>query len=387
MSILAELEQFVRQHRACGTLSQDAASPLGGGYLLAISCSCGATFDRWVTAGEKEIAEKRRDEILREPLPSKSTQPSRDAPSGGRSEAPTLEATHLPGATPSPKLEEALKAALEAPEAQEAPARRPPPGPSPKLEDALKAALQAPDVPEPPGRPGAPSRPALDEAARAAQRARLDEALRRAMRMPEAAEPRRRRSSFTFARGVILLAAVLLGGAFWYGVQSRNVPPEDLSSAPAGTAGPRLSESERKSVVEALQALKELQNVSRVGVPYQLYARDLSFARPALDRYLQTDGGDLELKSTFREIMALHALASSAWQAKAVNDKARWERVGEDPATEFCAPVKRILEFAEEPVNMSRAQWRGLAVAAVIPLLWECASGKAGEVERSLRDR
>jgi hypothetical protein len=36
---------------------------------------------------------------------------------------------------------------------------------------------------------------------------------------------------------------------------------------------------------------------------------------------------------------------------------------------------------------MSRAQWRGMALAASIPLLWDCAGERLADLDRMLRDR
>jgi len=47
--LLAELEDFVARHRACGQLVGDATEPEPGGYMLAVSCSCGVSFVRWTT--------------------------------------------------------------------------------------------------------------------------------------------------------------------------------------------------------------------------------------------------------------------------------------------------------------------------------------------------
>jgi hypothetical protein len=53
MSDFADVEQFAREHAACGGLTPNAISRPGReGYLLTITCACGATHDRWVTADE-----------------------------------------------------------------------------------------------------------------------------------------------------------------------------------------------------------------------------------------------------------------------------------------------------------------------------------------------
>jgi hypothetical protein len=53
MSDFADVEQFAREHAGCGGLTPQATSRPGReGYHLTITCACGATHDRWVTADE-----------------------------------------------------------------------------------------------------------------------------------------------------------------------------------------------------------------------------------------------------------------------------------------------------------------------------------------------
>jgi len=49
MSLVDDLDRFVGAHRPCRMLTGDATAPVPDGYLLWISCSCGALFERWVT--------------------------------------------------------------------------------------------------------------------------------------------------------------------------------------------------------------------------------------------------------------------------------------------------------------------------------------------------
>lgn len=55
--LLAELEDFVVRHRACGRLTGDASEPEANGYLLRVGCSCGVAFLRWVTLGGEGIGD------------------------------------------------------------------------------------------------------------------------------------------------------------------------------------------------------------------------------------------------------------------------------------------------------------------------------------------
>jgi len=45
-----DLERFVTAHRPCGRATSDVGELIGSGYLVWLTCECGATFARWVTA-------------------------------------------------------------------------------------------------------------------------------------------------------------------------------------------------------------------------------------------------------------------------------------------------------------------------------------------------
>jgi hypothetical protein len=46
--LMADLAEFVSDHRACGRLTGDATEPEAN-YLLTVAYSCGVVFMRWVT--------------------------------------------------------------------------------------------------------------------------------------------------------------------------------------------------------------------------------------------------------------------------------------------------------------------------------------------------
>ena len=52
---LAELEEFVSDHRPHGTLTRDATELAWNGYLLTVACPCGVVFDRWITPEDAEL--------------------------------------------------------------------------------------------------------------------------------------------------------------------------------------------------------------------------------------------------------------------------------------------------------------------------------------------
>jgi hypothetical protein len=59
--VFRDLERFVGGHRHCGSLSGYAEQPRDDGYLVWVVCSCGASFERWVTpeAAEYDLVRSR----------------------------------------------------------------------------------------------------------------------------------------------------------------------------------------------------------------------------------------------------------------------------------------------------------------------------------------
>jgi len=55
MSLLAELQEFVRDHRPHGGMMGDATPPAWNGYQLTVTCSCGVVFERWVTPEDADV--------------------------------------------------------------------------------------------------------------------------------------------------------------------------------------------------------------------------------------------------------------------------------------------------------------------------------------------
>ena len=58
MSVMQDLEDFVRTHRSCGGMSGDASPSGSEGYLLWVACESEERFERWVTpeVADEEMA-------------------------------------------------------------------------------------------------------------------------------------------------------------------------------------------------------------------------------------------------------------------------------------------------------------------------------------------
>ena len=55
MTLLADLEAFVLDHRSHGTLTGDSTEPAWNGYLFTVACPCGVVFERWVTPQDAAV--------------------------------------------------------------------------------------------------------------------------------------------------------------------------------------------------------------------------------------------------------------------------------------------------------------------------------------------
>jgi len=52
MTLLADLEAFVTEHRRHGTLTATTGKLTANGYRLEVACPCGMTFERWIMPAE-----------------------------------------------------------------------------------------------------------------------------------------------------------------------------------------------------------------------------------------------------------------------------------------------------------------------------------------------
>ena len=53
--MIADLTDFIADHRPHGALTAEATEPAWNGYLLTVTCLCGVVFERWVTPEDAEL--------------------------------------------------------------------------------------------------------------------------------------------------------------------------------------------------------------------------------------------------------------------------------------------------------------------------------------------
>jgi hypothetical protein len=147
-----------------------------------------------------------------------------------------------------------------------------------------------------------------------------------------------------------------------------------------------LTDDERSALDAAVSLAEDLDRTAAAGVAFRAYFNRVSSAHAEASRHLD-DVKAGELKQLVGQALLLHRLAASAWRARTLNETEAWERIGGDPAAELCAPVRRVLDSGDDPPRMSRGQWRGLAIAATIPLVWDCAAERVSRVRRMLGAR
>lgn len=370
MSDFGDIERFARSHAACGGITPNATTQTGGGYLLTLTCACGAAMDRWITPEEAKL-----------PLPL-SAPPCADASPALPKGPAAARAPEKPKApAPSGDLQEALRQALEAEEAADSKAGPAPAvsrSPSSDLDEALRLAIEA----EPPAAKPAAA-PARPRERPVPPRLNLDAAMKRAMDSQTAARAAPRPTTSRFWFGAVVVVLVIGGVVLWLGLQAldEDARLESRTAAPTAVAPPPASEVERAAFADALRALKDIQAVSTPTVPYPVYSSRVAFAKADVNRYLGVAAAP-ELKAGVRDTMELHVLAAAAWRARTLDSKEMWEALGQDPAIDLCPSARRVIDFAETPGGQSRAHARGLSVAVAIPLLWECAGARLNGLDR-----
>jgi hypothetical protein len=346
MSDFADIEAFGRQHASCGGVTPSATPRAGGGYLLTLTCACGATLERLVTLEEARMPL---------PLPSSlispaggearraTAAPPAAGPSGGREGGPRpTRAPVAPTVGRRQKSEEAIeREALE----------------------ILRGVSRAPTART------STDRLKLESTVRSA----LAEAEEKTQRPVAKAPPR------IVWLVVVGIVAVGAAAAIYLMLPSEAPPVATVSSPPARSP----DQQERAALDEVVKALRQLQAASSPSTSFSTYSSRVVFAKSDVDRFIDsTPPGPV--RARVREVLDIHLLASAAWRARSLDQKDLWEAVSDDPTIELCPSVKRVVDFAVPPSSGSPRQSRGAVVASSIPLLWECAGQKLTALEQSL---
>jgi len=343
MTDFADVEEFAREHSACGGITPSAAVDPAGGFQLRLTCACGAALRRFVTTEE-----------AKRPLPLPRTARRPAVPP-----APPAERT----LAPSPDLEAAMQELLAAePRPAAAPVETPPPVSGPAAASLLAQ----------PSAPAAPAKLSPDATTIRAALSQQTPLKRRTPGTPARPAPRTR------VAWLVLFAIVAFGAvAALYFAGAPDAPqPAPVANMPA-----RAPLDQRTALNEVASSLRQLQVASSPTASLSDYSTRVSVAKTAVDRFIGSAAPEPE-RTLVREIMDVHVLAAAAWKARTVDQKDSWEAVGLDPAIEVCQSVKRVVDVAAPPANVSRAQARGEAVASAIQLLWECAAAKVASLDR-----
>jgi hypothetical protein len=405
MGDFSDLMAFTQTHRACGGLTPAIRGQFSGGYLLTLTCACGATSERRLSA----------EEAAHGPFATA-------VPAAGRPRRPDR-----PRPAPSPELERAMREALEAEDAvtsaperqgsrivarpeldavpreaigaEEAAATPSPSRPSPsppaaapgearkraapslELEAALRRAVGAshPELePRKPGRKSAVPTLAtsnVEKTVRAAlaEQQRLRGALATAtMRQ----RPKSRTLWFVLASLAVLAGA---GAAVYVADTPEPGPPLAVMSSTA-LPGVAPARAEPGTYGNAMIALRRVQAASVPTISLPAYEAQIGVAQAAVGRYLEGDAPQ-DVKRNVRAILDLHLLAVAAWRLRAVDTPQAWAPVSGSPVLELCAPVRSTADFAQRRRGEDSAQARGRAIALAIPLLWECASTRLAQLD------
>jgi hypothetical protein len=420
MTDFADVEQFVRQHAGCGGLSPSAVPRPAGGFLLTLTCTCGETFDRWVTAEEAKqplpqipIASRAAPAAPAPPatspgpaapsIPSAPPTPKPPptppkAPPPVAPPPPSRQAVERPRVAPSRELEEALRAALEA-EAE--PVARPTATPSPAkpvprqdldalMREALAAEEAAANAAAPPARPAAlPAGAGPGSRPRSAvTRLDLDVTIRQALdrQRADAAEPREVDEPPVTRRVWISLVAVAVLGvastaAYWYFTDS-----SDEDDAPSTPSAPRLPSEQRAALDEVVKSLRQLQASTPPDSTPSVYASRVLIAKGDVEKFAQSTA-PAAARTTARELMDLHLLASSTLRARSLDRKDVFEVLARDPTLSLCPEVKGVLDRASQVGSLSPEDARAAAVSASVQKLQECARARLAALERMLAEQ
>jgi hypothetical protein len=376
MNNFADVEEFAREHARCGGLTPKASSwPGREGYHLEITCACGATHNRWITAEEAR-------QPLGGPASAPSTSPSGPAPAV---RAPAARVTTAPAPPVPASVAPAARLSTTAPA----------PPPTAPVAQAAAAAMPVPLSPEhlitalPGASAPSASVPAIKRSV--SWPARPPAPVTARTEVAVAPTPSGSRGRVVWLVLLLLVIGAAGVGTYVFGVPDITDMPdvERLLGQRAKAASPPQNPPPKASpapVVAAplpaidsiAQALRELQGSITPSVALNDYASRVATTRQDVERQLAA--APEPARTHAYEALEIHRLAVSAWRGRTLDERDEWERIGRDATIDLCPAVKRAVEAAAPSRGASRGQARGVAVAALLQRLWECAAEKAALV-------
>ncbi len=171
--------------------------------------------------------------------------------------------------------------------------------------------------------------------------------------------------------------------------QRSTIERQNVRAIRFGSAPPKRGPS--PNMTEALDAVKAIQTVTRVGIAYPDYADRTLDAQVKIDQKLSADDVDPKAKALVAEAMMLYVLAGRAWHAKVADNgygraQERYENVGRDPALELCPEAKRAANAPAPPNTQRTPDYnRGANLSFSFQTLWLCASERITRAENIIK--
>jgi hypothetical protein len=407
MTDFADVEEFARQHAGCGGLTPSAKAQAAGGFTLTLTCTCGTSFDRLVTAEEAkqplpqiQLAPPRAAST---PAPASTAPAPPPAPSRSESTPPppsprSRRGDQRPRVPPSRELEEAMRAALEAePETVASTPAAPPAAPGKgvargDLEALMQKALAAEEAAT--AQTSAPARPVgppagtgpTSRSAGPVTRLDLDLTIREALERQrvEAAEPREvEEPSVTRRTLLAVIGVAVMGVAGSAGYWFLGGSSEEGEDAPSAPNAPQIPPEERAALDEVLKALRQVQGSTPPDSTFPVYASRVLVAKNDVEKFDRSTAS-ASAKASAREFMELHLLATSTLRARSLDRKDTFEVVSRDPTLTLCPEVRGVLDRAMQTGSLSPDDARVAAVSAAVSKIWDCARARLIALERAL---
>ncbi len=148
-----------------------------------------------------------------------------------------------------------------------------------------------------------------------------------------------------------------------------------------GSFSPTQASPQPALLKEALQALKDLESVTRAGVTYADYTPRVSETKIRVDRYLGSKNADANIKRLMDEAMGLYVFAREAWSSRIRNDKG--DQIYNHGKINLCPGLREYIDSRQPNPPLTIQEVREIAVWESMPALWKCASDRITDIEKT----